>query len=110
MRKMRALVIGVGALTLLSFAALSIDQSQWKGKIESIDGVKVVRNPNSPVFGDIKFELQEANMAKKLKDVDAVIIATDHTCYDYPWIVKNAKLVIDTRNAVKRARKNVVKA
>lgn len=33
--------------------------SQWKGKIESIDGVKVVRNPNMPVYGDIKLELQE---------------------------------------------------
>ncbi len=48
--------------------------------------------------------------ARKLKGVDAVIIATDHSSYDYPWIVRNAKLVIDTRNAVKRARKNVVKA
>ena len=48
--------------------------------------------------------------AKKLKEVDAVIIATDHSCYDYGWIVKNAKLVIDSRNAVKKTRKNVVKA
>lgn len=32
---------------------------QWKGKIETIDGVKVVRNPNVPVYGEIKLELQE---------------------------------------------------
>jgi UDP-N-acetyl-D-glucosamine dehydrogenase len=45
-----------------------------------------------------------------LRKYDAVVIATDHTAYDYDMIVRNARLVIDTRNAVKRRRKNVVKA
>ncbi len=45
-----------------------------------------------------------------LKKVDAVVIATDHTAYDYDWIVRNAPLVVDTRNAVKTRRRNVVKA
>ena len=45
-----------------------------------------------------------------LKKYAAVIITTDHTAYDYDWIVKHAHLVIDTRNAVKRKRRNVVKA
>jgi UDP-N-acetyl-D-glucosamine dehydrogenase len=45
-----------------------------------------------------------------LRKMDAVVISTDHTAYDYDWIVRNAPLVIDTRNAVKRPRKNVVKA
>jgi UDP-N-acetyl-D-glucosamine dehydrogenase len=48
--------------------------------------------------------------AVRLRKSDAVVIATDHSAYDYGWIVKNAPLVIDTRNAVKRHRKNVVKA
>ena len=48
--------------------------------------------------------------AARLRAVDAVIIATDHACYDYDFIVKNARLVIDTRNAVKKPRKNVIKA
>ncbi len=46
----------------------------------------------------------------RLRGADAVVIATDHSDYDYPWIVKHAGLVIDTRNAVKRVRRNVVKA
>ncbi len=45
-----------------------------------------------------------------LRKCDAVVISTDHTAYDYDLIVKNAPLVVDTRNAVKRRRKNVVKA
>jgi len=47
---------------------------------------------------------------ERLQQADAVIIATNHTSYDYGWIVKNAKLVVDSRNAVKKPRKNVVKA
>jgi len=33
---------------------------------------------------------------------DAVIIATDHSTYDYSMIVDAAKLVVDTRNATRR--------
>jgi UDP-N-acetyl-D-glucosamine dehydrogenase len=45
-----------------------------------------------------------------MKRYDAVIVATDHSAYDYDWIAKNSSLVIDTRNAVKKKRKNVIKA
>ncbi len=34
-----------------------------------------------------------------LASQDAVLIATDHTAFDYDGIVKNASLVVDTRNA-----------
>ena len=34
-----------------------------------------------------------------LQSLDAVLIATDHTAFDYEMIVKHAPLVIDTRNA-----------
>jgi UDP-N-acetyl-D-glucosamine dehydrogenase len=48
--------------------------------------------------------------AAKLRASDAVIIVTDHSVYDYDWIVRHAPLVVDTRNAVKKKRKNVIKA
>jgi UDP-N-acetyl-D-glucosamine dehydrogenase len=32
---------------------------------------------------------------------DCVLIATDHTEYDFPFIVRNSRLVVDTRNATK---------
>ena len=47
---------------------------------------------------------------ESLKKYDVVIITTAHSAYDYDWIVKHSHLVIDTRNAIKRRRKNVVKA
>ncbi|MBV8878430.1 MAG: nucleotide sugar dehydrogenase [Planctomycetaceae bacterium] len=39
---------------------------------------------------------------KSLRDADAVVIVTDHSAYDYPWIVRHARLVVDTRNACGR--------
>jgi len=48
---------------------------------------------------------------KKIASYDCVLIATDHTCYNYETIVKSAKLVVDTRNAtrnVKTGRERVV--
>ena len=37
---------------------------------------------------------------------DAVVIATDHSSYDYGAIVEAAKLVVDTRNATRRVKRN----
>jgi len=47
---------------------------------------------------------------EKLKEFDAVIVATAHSDYDFDWIAKNSSLVIDTRNAIKTKRNNVIKA
>jgi UDP-N-acetyl-D-glucosamine dehydrogenase len=51
--------------------------------------------------------------AGMLAGYDCVVIATDHSRYDYNMIVRNARLVIDTRNAttnVKQGRNKIVKA
>jgi UDP-N-acetyl-D-glucosamine dehydrogenase len=30
---------------------------------------------------------------------DCVVVVTDHSAYDWPWIVRHARLLVDTRNA-----------
>ncbi|CEO87776.1 UDP-N-acetyl-D-mannosaminuronate dehydrogenase (framgment 2) [Syntrophaceticus schinkii] len=50
--------------------------------------------------------------AEKLQEADCVLIATDHSDFDYDWIVENSKIVVDTRNAtrgVKNHRDKIVK-
>ena len=37
---------------------------------------------------------------------DCVLIATDHSAYDYDFIVHHARLVVDTRNATKQVTEN----
>lgn len=52
--------------------------------------------------------------ADTLKSYDCVVVATDHSCYDYKFILDHAQLVVDTRNAangaVKKGHVNLVKA
>ncbi|MDR3234628.1 MAG: nucleotide sugar dehydrogenase [Planctomycetaceae bacterium] len=51
--------------------------------------------------------------AEFLSSQDCILIATDHTKYDYEFIVKHARLVVDSRNAagkVKTGRSKIVKA
>ena len=48
-----------------------------------------------------------------LAEQDCVLIATDHTAYDYDLIVQHAQMVLDTRNAtqnVAQGRKKIHKA
>ncbi len=42
--------------------------------------------------------------AEFLADQDCVLIATDHSAYDYEFIVRNSRLVFDTRNATRQVR------
>ncbi len=50
-----------------------------------------------PGFRMISIELTE----KVLRDSDCVAIITNHSCYDYTWILKHSHLIIDTRNVYK---------
>ncbi|HEV2136849.1 MAG TPA: nucleotide sugar dehydrogenase [Terracidiphilus sp.] len=46
-----------------------------------------------------------------LKQFDCVLIVTDHSSYDYSWIVRESSLVVDTRNAtgaVREGRERIV--
>ena len=48
-----------------------------------------------------------------LASQDIVLIATDHSAYDYDFIVQHAQLVLDTRNATKNVtagREKIFKA
>jgi UDP-N-acetyl-D-glucosamine dehydrogenase len=60
------------------------------------------------------FQLESLPLTEEnLGEMDAVMILTDHTDYDYEWIVKHAPVVIDTRNATKGVmdgREKIVKA
>ncbi len=81
-------------------------------------GAKVDYNdPHIPKFPRLRkhainlesVELTPANIAS----YDCVLIATDHTVYDYSLIVKHAQFVVDTRNAtrhVAEGREKILKA
>ena len=52
-------LFGIAVLTNIFSAQLQDKKPIWKGKIETENGVKVVKNPAEPVYGEFVFELQE---------------------------------------------------
>ncbi len=51
--------------------------------------------------------------SENLSDYDCAVVITDHSCYDYQWIVDNSSLVVDTRNAcvnISSGKEKIVKA
>ncbi len=51
--------------------------------------------------------------AEYLATRDCILIATDHSAYDWHWIVQHSSLVVDTRNATKgvtEGRDRIIKA
>lgn len=47
--------------------------------------------------------------AEELEEKDIIIITTDHSTVDYEMVIKNAKIVFDTRNVIKFKNKKVEK-
>ena len=66
-------------------------------------GAEVIYNdPYVPQIkiGERKWESLSLN-ENLLSQADCIVITTAHNDYDHKWIVENAKLIIDTRNATK---------
>ena len=69
---------------------------------------------NDPYVGSLRarklrhyetFELDSVALDEAaVAGADCVLIATDHGAYDYGWIVRHARRVVDTRNATKNVR------
>jgi len=77
----------------------------------------VYHDPYVPVLKRSRrydFQLESRPLtAEELRAADAVVIATDHSVFDYDFIVRQSRLVIDTRNAtrlVRDGRERIVQA
>jgi UDP-N-acetyl-D-glucosamine dehydrogenase len=68
------------------------------------EGAKI--SYNDPYISSIgkgrKYDLQMKSLPlEQLGEYDCVVIVTDHSSYDYPAIVKEAQLLVDSRNATR---------
>jgi len=83
----------------------------------SLDIIKLLENKEVQVFyndpyvseltldGGNNYKSVHIN-ARTIGSVDCVAILTDHSDYNYQWIVDKAKVVVDTRNATKNIKNN----
>jgi len=71
-------------------------------KLLESDGAEVVyHDPYVPEWReDGVIRQSEALTDELLSGADAVVILTDHTDFDYPWILETATALVDTRHAV----------
>jgi len=82
----------------------------------ALDVIKLLQNAgaevkyNDPHVPSIRLddsEMKSVKVTRKLlQRSDCVAIVTDHSAYDYDFIVRNAPLVMDTRNATKNVKHN----
>jgi UDP-N-acetyl-D-glucosamine dehydrogenase len=77
-----------------------------------LDGAENI-SYNDPYVKTVKLNslrLDSTPITKEsLSAADCVVITTDHSSYDYTFIAKNAKLVVDTRNAMRNVREGKAK-
>ena len=78
-------------------------------KLEEAGAIVSYYDPYIPKFINNSKEYKSLSKLseEEIKDKDIVIITTDHSKVDYKMVVKNAKAVFDTRNAIKDNNKNV---
>jgi UDP-N-acetyl-D-glucosamine dehydrogenase len=62
---------------------------------------------HDPYISEIRFDhtvLHSSNLESTLlESADCVVIVTDHSSYDWQWIVNHSRLIMDTRNATRSA-------
>jgi len=77
-------------------------------KLLQNSGAKVKYNdPHVPSILMDSYAMKSTKLTSALlKKTDCVVIVTDHSAYDYDWIVRNSKLIFDTRNATKLVKDN----
>lgn len=77
-------------------------------KLLEKDGARLYYN--DPYVSEIRWDDSSHKSSKLtpmvLKKADITVILTDHSSYNYQWVVDNSNLIFDTRNATKKVTKN----
>ena len=79
-------------------------------------GAEVVfHDPYFPQFPSMRhyrhLEVSPVDLTEEeIKKADVVVLATDHSSFDYPWISRHARKIVDTRNAFDGTGGTITKA
>lgn len=81
--------------------------------IEILNKKKATIYYNDPFIPEIKLNninLHSVDLNEDLlHEVDATILVTNHSCYDYDWMAKHINLLLDTRNAFKEYEEKIIR-
>ena len=56
------------------------------------------------------FDKSSINLNESIGNYDLIILSTDHDEYDYEYLQKNSKLIVDTRGRFKGSHSNIISA
>jgi UDP-N-acetyl-D-glucosamine dehydrogenase len=77
------------------------------GLLENKGAVVTYHDPYIPSLKHEGMTMTSApDLMQAVRNVDCVVIITNHSNYDYPAILREARLIVDTRNALGSAGKN----
>lgn len=83
-------------------------------KLREVGAEVAYADPHVPIFPKMrehKFDLSSISLSpEKVASFDCVILATDHDRFDYDMLLKNSKILIDTRGKFRQAAPHLVKA
>lgn len=83
-------------------------------KLEEKGATVNYSDPHVPVFPKMRehnFDLSSVELTSEtIKEYDCIILATAHKKFDYEMMLKNAKLLVDTRGKYKEPTPNLIKA
>jgi UDP-N-acetyl-D-glucosamine dehydrogenase len=67
--------------------------------------------PSFPKMREHHFDLKSVSLTpRNIASFDCILLATNHTAFDYKKLKKHAKLLVDTRGIYLKPAKNIVKA
>ena len=72
-----------------------------KGAMVSYNDPHIPELPPTRHYPHLQGMTSQELTAEYLQGQDCVVIVTDHSAYDWAWIVEQAPLVVDTRNATR---------
>ena len=90
-----------------------IDRLTKKGAVVTFSGPYIPEIKRKRQWGEMEGVKSQEMTAEFLECQDCVVIATDHSAFDYEFIVEHSKLVVDSQNATKgvvKGREKIVKA
>jgi UDP-N-acetyl-D-glucosamine dehydrogenase len=85
-----------------------MEQLQRHGAIVEYSDMYV---PVFPKMRRYSFDLESIKLSKQnIQSYDCIVVATNHDDFDYPMILENAKLIVDTRGMYREEHIRVVQA
>lgn len=106
--KVTPIIIFLSALIM--FVSCQKQEAKWKGTIEEVNGVTVVKNPKEPMYGQDVFSMEEELSIGKTKDlknpypfalISGIAVDEEGNIYVVDYKEKNVKVFSNNGNLLK---------